>query len=305
MIAGRRLRALVGLIAAAAVMTAAALAATASWGSAIEVPGSAALNLGGSAQVNSISCATAGSCAAGGNYTNGSSHEQAFVANEKNGVWLKAVEVPGSAALNLGDARVSSISCATADSCAAGGYYYNGSSHSQAFVVNEKQGVWRKAVEVPGSAALNIGGSAYVNSISCATAGSCAAGGSYTDGSGHGQAFVANENNGVWGKAIAVPGSAALNLGGNARLSSISCATAGSCAASGYYGDGSGHRQAFVVNAKNGVWHKAIEVPGSAALNLGGGAGVNSISCATAGSCAAGGSYTDGSLHSQAFVTAP
>ena len=51
-----------------------------------------------------------------------------------------------------------------------------------------------------------------------------------------------------------------------------------------------------------GVWGRAIEVPGSGALNKGGNASVNSVSCALAGNCAAGGSYTDGSAHSQAFV---
>jgi hypothetical protein len=42
--------------------------------------------------------------------------------------------------------------------------------------------------------------------------------------------------------------------------------------------------------------------PGSAALNIGGGAAVASASCAAAGNCAAGGSYDDGSGHLQAFV---
>ena len=54
-------------------------------------------------------------------------------------------------------------------------------------------GTWRAAIEVPGTAALNSLG-AEVASLSCASAGSCAAGGSYTDRSGHQQAFVASQN---------------------------------------------------------------------------------------------------------------
>ena len=46
--------------------------------------------------------------------------------------------------------------------------------------------------------------------MSCASAGNCAAGGRYRDG-GHLQGFVAGERNGLWGKAIEVPGLAALN----------------------------------------------------------------------------------------------
>src|SRR5215470_16540388 len=70
-----------------------------------------------------------------------------------------------------------------------------------------------------------------------------------------------------WDKAIEVPGTAAVNTGGDAAIVSVSCAAAGSCAAGGYYINGSGNEQAFVVTEANGRWRKAIEVPGTAALN--------------------------------------
>jgi len=58
-------------------------------------------------------------------------------------------------------------------------------------------GIWRKAIEVPGSGALNQGqpgfAVAVVVSVSCASAGNCAAGGIYTDGSGKSQAFVVSQ----------------------------------------------------------------------------------------------------------------
>jgi hypothetical protein len=59
---------------------------------------------------------------------------------------------------------------------------------------------------------------------------------------------------------------------------------------------------AFVASEVNGTWHTAIEVPGTAALNQGGDAAVNSVSCAMAGDCAAVGYYTPSSRHAQAFV---
>jgi ketosteroid isomerase-like protein len=272
------------------------------WRKAIEVPGTAALNKGGDARILSVSCAAAGSCAAGGVYIDGSGHDQAFVVNEANGRWRKAIEVPGTAALNKGDAAIVSVSCAAAGSCAAGGFYIDGSRNFQAFVVSEAGGRWRKAIEVPGTAALNKGGFAHVRSVSCAAAGSCAAGGDYVDGSFHEQAFVVNEEGGQWRTAIKVPGTAALIKGGSAITFSVSCAAAGSCAAGGEYLDASGNLQAFVVTEAGGRWRKAIEVPGTAALNTGGLAGVRSVSCAAAGSCAAGGFYEDGSRNLQAFV---
>src|SRR5216683_1446700 len=279
-----------------------AVARAGTWRAAIEVPGTGGLNKGGNAGVLSVSCASAGNCAAAGGYKDGSGHRQAFVASEANGTWHAAIEVPGSAALNKGGfAGVVSVSCASAGNCPAGGFYFPAEADQEAFVASERGGTWHAAIEVPGTAALNIGRSAGVLSVSCASAGNCAAGGFYTD-SDSGQAFVASEANGTWHAAIEVPGTAALNKGGDARVVSVSCASAGNCAAAGGYNDGSGHRQAFVASDANGAWRTAIEVPGTGALNKGGGAGVLSVSCASAGGCAAGGSYTDRSGHQQAFV---
>ena len=128
------------------------------------------------------------------------------------------------------------------------GNYTDSANHDQAFVVSEVNGTWGTAIEVPGSAALNAGGSAGISSISCASVGNCAAGGSYTDSSHHTQAFVASEVNGTWGNAIEVPGSGTLNAGGSAFVEAVSCPTAGHCTASGIYKDGSGHQQGFLVS---------------------------------------------------------
>jgi hypothetical protein len=69
--------------------------------------------------------------------------------------------------------------------------------HEHGFVAVERHGRWVKAIEVPGLAALNKGRFAGVNSVSCASAGNCAAGGDYSEP--HGQGFVVSERNGVWG----------------------------------------------------------------------------------------------------------
>ena len=293
------------------------------WRSAIEVPGTAALNSGKSlgASVNSVSCGSAGNCAAGGNYADASGHQQAFVASEVNGAWHQAIEVPGTGALNTGataknlGASVGPLSCPSAGNCAAGGSYTtDASGGQQAFVASEVNGIWHKAIEVPGTAALSTGTTAKnlgvsVNSVSCSSAGNCAAVGWYTAASGWLRAFVASEVNGNWHKAVEVPGTAALSAGTlntGTGATAVSCPSAGTCAAGGFYSDGSGHDQAFVASEANGTWHKAIEVPGTAALNTGAtdarGAWVKSLSCGSAGNCAAGGFYADASGHQQAFV---
>jgi hypothetical protein len=116
-----------------------------------------------------------------------------FVASEVRGKWGKAIEVPGSAAFNKGGlAEVTSVSCSSAGNCSAGGRYEDASHFTQAFVVNQVRGTWRTAIEVPGTAGLNQGGSAGVAPVSCSSAGNCSAGGYYTDSSSEVQVFVVN-----------------------------------------------------------------------------------------------------------------
>jgi len=267
------------------------------WGTAIEVPGTAALNTVGLAYTSAMSCASAGNCSAGGHYTDGAAFSSVFVASQVNGRWGTAKEVPGIAALNTGGfADIYSASCASAGNCSAGGFYIDSSGHNQAFVVSQVNGRWGTAKEVPGTAALNTGGNAQIDSVSCAKAGDCSAGGFYTDSSSHGQGFVVSQVNGRWGTAKEVPG------GG---ISSVSCASAGNCSAGGGLD---------VVSQVNGKWGTAEQVPGLAALNTGL-AGIDPIecdftcdpvagllSCASAGNCSAGGFYDDNTGRVQAFV---
>ena len=219
-----------------------AAAAGGTWHTAQKVPGAATLNKGGEAQVQSVSCASAGNCSAGGYYTDSSGRHQVFVVSEVNGTWHAAIEVPGTAALNKGgNANVFSVSCASAGNCSAGGYYTTDSyGHTQAFVVSEVNGTWHTAIKVPGSAVLNQRGNAGVTSVSCASAGNCSAGGQYVGGSSWGSLpFVVSQVNGTWHTAREVPGTATLDHGG-AWVVSVSCASAGNCSAGGSYHDSSG-----------------------------------------------------------------
>jgi hypothetical protein len=276
------------------------------WGRAIEVPGTG--KTPGQAAVNAASCASAGNCVAGGYYPVGPTGDlQAFVVDETRGTWGQAIELPGSATLNKGgDAEVTSVSCASPGNCVAGGYYTDQAARQQAFVADETHGTWGQAIEVPGSGALNVGGLGQVDSVSCASAGNCGVVGYYLDQARDGQAFVVSETGGTWGTAVEVPGLGTLNLGGYAYAASVSCRSAGNCAAGGFYSsDSSGQQQAFVVTESHGIWDHAVEVPGSGALNTGGLAGVNSVSCGSAGNCVAGGQYlpgTTGGVPLQAFV---
>ena len=275
------------------------------WGTAIEVPGSGRLDVLGQGDLESVSCSSPGNCSAGGSYLDGNDNYQAFVVTQRHGRWGQAIEVPGSARLNAGGiAQIESVSCTGVGDCSAGGDYTSALSQ-QAFVVTETNGRWGRAIEVPGSARLNRGGEAEIESVSCARVGDCSAGGDYAgSGSDISAAFVVTQSHGRWGRAIEVPGSARLNRAGEAEIDTVSCAAPGDCSAGGDYGRSANSEQAFVVTQSRGRWGRAIEVPGSAALNVGGLAEVESVSCAAPGRCSAAGSYSygKGGVDSEGFV---
>jgi hypothetical protein len=256
------------------------------WHAATAVPGLVALDHGGNAELGSVSCTSPGNCSAGGRYSASAGIGQAFVVDEIHGIWHNAVTVPGITGLNHGEAVISTISCASPGNCSAVGVYQDRAGRTQVYAVTEVSGTWHKATAIPGVASLNTGGFAAVASVSCASAGNCSAGGTYTDGSQHMQAFIVNEVNGTWQHAIKVPGTTALEQGGGAGLNSVSCASAGNCSAGGSYNSG-----AFVVNEVNGTWQHAIKVPGTVAVDQYSVGGVAAVSCAAPGNCSAGGTF--------------
>jgi hypothetical protein len=116
---------------------------------------------------------------------------------------------------------------------------------------------------------------------------------------------------GAWGKGQLVPGIAALNAGGDAAVTAISCAAPGYCTAGGYYTSAakvpasSSARKTFVVSEVKGQWGTARQVPGTSSASSGDWTSVTAISCASPGNCLAGGydGTTANSVHhSQGFV---
>jgi hypothetical protein len=254
----------------------------------------ARLNVAGNAYVTSVACRSAGNCAVGGFYSVKTDQTQAFTVDERHGAWSAAHEVAG--ALNVGSfGSVTSVSCASPGDCAAAGSYTDRAGHPQAFLVTEKSGVWSAAQQVAG--ALNAGGDATANAVSCPSAGNCAAGGSYTSTAHGQQAFVISERRYVWSAARQVAG--ALNTSGDTSIDAISCPSAGNCAAGGEYGIGNPFFDAFIVTERGGTWLAARETAGN--LNTDAGGVVETMSCTSVGDCTAGGAVSD-PAGGQAFV---
>ena len=102
------------------------------WGTAKKVAG-----FSGTSSILSMSCGSPGNCSAAG-YAGFATGNEGFVVDEVNGTWGTAHLV----ALNRGTSEsVSSVSCASAGNCSAGGDYENSSLTIQAYVVDEVNGI--------------------------------------------------------------------------------------------------------------------------------------------------------------------
>jgi hypothetical protein len=202
--------------------------------------------------------------------------------------------VPALTALNAARwASISSVSCASAGNCVAGGSYTDPSGHSQAFVVDETAGTWGTAKLLPGTVPPLPGGSyqsgSIFSSVSCPSAGNCVAVGDiYPDA----PAIIAEESGGSWGAARQITGTTP------SSPLSVSCPSVGNCAVGGF--SSSNDSAPFLLDETDGSWGTPQEVPGSAADDIW---TVSSMSCASPGYCTAGGTYYSNSARTAyAFV---
>jgi hypothetical protein len=264
-----------------------------------EVPGTAALNTGSNAATSAVSCSSPGNCVAVGNYAyqygTASVGTAGFVINQVNGKWGTAQPVPAlTPAAHF--AEVTAVSCAPATTaaarkaglnCVAAGVWQPSPGTSAGLILAEVHGTWQAARSVLGLSSARPGSA--VTTVSCPAPGTCGIGGYYADNSGRRQAFTASEASGTWHKAQQVPGTATLNAGGNASVTSVSCPAAGSCLAAGTYKPAKGAGQLFVVSEGAGQWKRAIQLPGAAKLITRNGSTIGEVSCASATICEVGG----------------
>ena len=93
-----------------------------------------------------------------------------------------------------GGQKLDAVACTTAGNCTFGGSYQDSEGNTQAFTASELSGTWPNAEELPGTAALNTGGTAAVVSVSCPTVASCTEAGTYSNALDFRLGFTASES---------------------------------------------------------------------------------------------------------------
>jgi glucosylceramidase len=255
--------------------------------------------------LSSVSCVSVGRCFVVGSYGDplGPS-EQGLLETLSDGKWT-ATEAPLPADANRSlTAALGTVSCASAGSCVAAGFYNATSVIGQGLLETLSDGKWT-ATEAPLPADANRDFVASLGQVSCAVAGNCVAVGLYNynpgpkTGNWLGQGLLETLSDGTWTATKApLPADASSYSYPNADLYSVSCAGAGSCVAVGSYdhiGSLNGSGQGLLETLSDGKW-TATKAPlpadaSSYSSTTPPGANLYSVSCAGAGSCVAVGAY--------------
>ena len=271
---------------------------------------SGALSAGQDAALNAVSCTGLNTCVAVGSFRTAAGN-QLLIANELNGAWISGprLALPHDAQWSWAHApspltQLSSLACPSFGNCVAVGTYLT-SSGFEPLIGIESSGVWASALRVTLPAnATSSQQAGELFSISCTSIGNCQAVGTYSDVSGGQLPLVVEENAGVWSSGFepALPVGAVSRADQQAQLSSISCWSAGNCAAVGAFVNGQGF-ETMVLNETNAKWTVSsgavtISLPASATSTpTAYGNALNAISCPSALKCIAVGDYLSTSAY--------
>jgi hypothetical protein len=215
----------------------------------------------------SVSCVTAASCVAVGQYYSGND-SPTFVLRWDGVSWTQMAAPSPSTIAN----RLSSVSCVSASSCVAVGAYFDGNVVQRTFALHWDGTSWMQMTTPNNGAAANS-----LFSVSCVSASSCIAAGLYDNGSGVYQTLVLRWDGVSW-----TPLTSPNNGSSDNGLMSVSCASSSSCVAVGYYVNGSGAYQTLVLSWDGVSWAQVNSPNGGTNYNQ-----LSSVSCASESSCVA------------------
>ncbi|MGH9104749.1 MAG: hypothetical protein ACRDZX_02730, partial [Acidimicrobiales bacterium] len=226
-------------------------------------------------QLDAISCWSPGSCVAVGYYADVGGPAEPLVETLADGTWA----VTASPALGSAGNYLSGVSCPSAGSCVAVGYYSDGGPY-QALAETLVDGTWHVST-APGRG----GDGNYLSGVSCPSAGWCAAVGYHHDSAGHDQTLVEAMVSGAWQLVPSADMSGKDNV-----LAGVSCASVSYCVAVGYYNNGHAD-QTLAESMTGGRWSAMASRDRSVANNQ-----LSSVTCPAPGSCVAAGFYSNGQV---------
>ena len=246
--------------------------------------------------LHSVSCPSVGNCSVVGDFADGNLGVQALVFSETAGHWARGgvVALPNNAMAANQNSDLNSVVCPSNGNCTAVGFYADTAGNFQPLVLSEGSGKWAAGKEPAIPTDAGAPGGAWLNSVSCPSAGNCGAVGYYYGGNlEHGLGLMLTETAGTWARGVRALLPAGANSVPMVNLRSVSCSAPGRCTAVGLYSDTSGYVQGLLLTQASGKWARGVKA--TLPANAGGVQGVDlrSVSCSSAGNCSAVGIYYD------------
>ena len=196
-------------------------------------------------QLSSVSCASTSFCMAAGNYVNSSSHLQTLVERWNGTAWSQSGSPNTSTTQNN---FLFGVSCVSTAFCAATGNYVNSGGHPQTLTEMWSGTAWSTATS-PNTSSTQAN---VLNDVSCASASFCTAVGYYVNAGGTSQTLIEKWNGTAWSK-VTSPNSSSTQAN---VLNGVSCTSASSCGAVGYYVNNLGLSQTLAERWNGTSWTK-------------------------------------------------
>ena len=273
----------------------------------VSLPSGAATGTSQNDLIYQVACPAAGDCVGVGAYTDTSGNHQGLIETERSGVWSAAnvpdASLPHAALTPAPKPYLTGVACTSVGNCVAVDAYDDSGGDEQGLIDVESGGGWTP-IEAPlaGVQPVFSNPGVEVADVSCPAAGACVGIGSYVGASTYEQGLIETQSGSGW-SAAEMPMPAGSDPVSSPNFYDISCASAGNCAAVGYYTDVAGNQQGLLETDSDGVWQPAQELDLSNLQPAGDPqAAVSDVSCSAAGSCTAVGSYEDAAGINQAFA---
>jgi len=215
-------------------------------------PSNAGTGVDQGAELNDVSCPSAGECVAGGDYHDAAAFSYPMADTLVNATWTPAqLPLPSNAGddSDLQSAYIFSVSCPVAGQCVAVGRYKDTGQYGYGLIETlSANGTWSAATpQQPANAGSDTTMSQYasLNMVSCSWPGQCDIVGYYQDAHSHDHGFIISESGGTTTTMESPYPGPISSTNPNVNLAEVSCVAA-MCAVGGSFEDASNHQQGLL-----------------------------------------------------------
>ena len=246
-------------------------------------------------QLPSVACSSASACVAAGSYIDSAGHEDGLVLKGAGTSWTATeAPLPASPAVS-GNPYVymAQVLCPAGSACMVVGNYSvaTGSQGARSFLLTDSGTSW-SVIKPPLPSNASANAAVFLTGGACASASSCIMTGAYNlNAASYGDPLILSGHGSSW-----TPTKAPLPAGGNiaGNVGPTTCLSATECLVVGDYLDSNGQDHGLILTGAGTSWSPTTApLPGNASTTAPGSVDLEAAACASASSCAIGGSYTD------------